>query len=46
MSLIKAKKVTAHTLRHSAAMRLLLSRVDVTVIAPSGNGLSYRYAIA
>jgi integrase/recombinase XerD len=30
---IKAKRVTAHTLRHTAAMRLLLSGVDVTVIA-------------
>jgi len=30
---IKAKQVTAHTLRHTAAMRLLLSGVDVTVIA-------------
>ncbi len=30
---IRAKQVTAHTLRHTAAMRLLLSGVDVTVIA-------------
>ncbi len=30
---IRNKKITAHTLRHSAAMRLLLSGVDVTVIA-------------
>ncbi|MHB8590314.1 MAG: tyrosine-type recombinase/integrase [Candidatus Dormibacteraceae bacterium] len=30
---IRAKKVTAHTLRHTAAMRLLISGVDVTVIA-------------
>lgn len=30
---IRAKKVTAHTLRHTAAMRLLLAGVDVTVIA-------------
>ncbi len=30
---IRTKKVTAHTLRHTAAMRLLLSGVDVTVIA-------------
>ena len=30
---IKTKRVTAHTLRHTAAMRLLLSGVDVTVIA-------------
>jgi integrase/recombinase XerD len=30
---IRTKKITAHTLRHSAAMRLLLSGVDVTVIA-------------
>lgn len=30
---IKVKRVTAHTLRHTAAMRLLLSGVDVTVIA-------------
>jgi site-specific recombinase XerD len=30
---IKTKRVTAHTLRHSCAMRLLLSGVDVTVIA-------------
>lgn len=30
---ISAKHVTAHTLRHSAAMRLLLSGVDITVIA-------------
>ncbi|MGH3366517.1 MAG: tyrosine-type recombinase/integrase, partial [Nocardioidaceae bacterium] len=30
---IRAKHVTAHTLRHTAAMRLLLSGVDVTVIA-------------
>jgi site-specific recombinase XerD len=27
------KRVTAHTLRHTAAMRLLLSGVDITVIA-------------
>ncbi|MHB8312650.1 MAG: tyrosine-type recombinase/integrase [Candidatus Dormibacteria bacterium] len=30
---IRAKHVSAHTLRHTAAMRLLLSGVDVTVIA-------------
>jgi integrase/recombinase XerD len=30
---IRTKKITTHTLRHSAAMRLLLSGVDVTVIA-------------
>ena len=30
---LRAKTVTAHTLRHTAAMRLLLSGVDVTVIA-------------
>ena len=30
---IKTKRVTAHTLRHTAAMRLLLSGVDITVIA-------------
>jgi integrase/recombinase XerD len=30
---IRSKKITAHTLRHTAAMRLLLSGVDVTVIA-------------
>jgi integrase/recombinase XerD len=30
---IQGKQVTAHTLRHTAAMRLLLSGVDVTVIA-------------
>jgi integrase/recombinase XerD len=30
---IQTKQVTAHTLRHTAAMRLLLSGVDVTVIA-------------
>jgi integrase/recombinase XerD len=30
---IRTKQVTAHTLRHTAAMRLLLSGVDVTVIA-------------
>lgn len=30
---IRAKRVTAHTLRHTAAMRLLLAGVDVTVIA-------------
>ena len=30
---IRTKKITAHTLRHTAAMRLLLSGVDVTVIA-------------
>jgi site-specific recombinase XerD len=30
---IRAKQVTAHTLRHTAAMRLLLAGVDVTVIA-------------
>jgi integrase len=28
-----AKHITAHTLRHTAAMRLLLSGVDITVIA-------------
>jgi len=32
-SSIRTKHVTAHTLRHTAAMRLLLSGVDVTVIA-------------
>jgi integrase/recombinase XerD len=30
---LKTKTITAHTLRHTAAMRLLLSGVDVTVIA-------------
>jgi integrase/recombinase XerD len=30
---IKAKRVTTHTLRHTAAMRLLLAGNDVTVIA-------------
>jgi len=30
---IRSKTVTVHTLRHTAAMRLLLSGVDVTVIA-------------
>jgi site-specific recombinase XerD len=30
---IRTKKITAHTLRHTTAMRLLLSGVDVTVIA-------------
>jgi integrase/recombinase XerD len=30
---LKAKKVTAHTLRHTAAMRLLISGNDITVIA-------------
>ncbi|MGH3697962.1 MAG: tyrosine-type recombinase/integrase [Pseudonocardiaceae bacterium] len=30
---IRTKKITTHTLRHTAAMRLLLSGVDVTVIA-------------
>ncbi len=30
---IKVKRVTAHTLRHTAAMRLLLAGVDITVIA-------------
>lgn len=30
---IRTKQVTAHTLRHTAAMRLLLAGVDVTVIA-------------
>jgi integrase/recombinase XerD len=30
---LAAKHVTAHTLRHTAAMRLLLSGVDITVIA-------------
>ena len=30
---LRTKKVSAHTLRHTAAMRLLLSGVDVTVIA-------------
>ena len=30
---LRTKRVTAHTLRHTAAMRLLLSGVDVTVIA-------------
>ena len=30
---LRTKKVTAHTLRHTCAMRLLLSGVDVTVIA-------------
>ncbi len=29
----RKKRVTTHTLRHTAAMRLLLSGVDVTVIA-------------
>jgi integrase/recombinase XerD len=30
---LRSKRVTTHTLRHTAAMRLLLSGVDVTVIA-------------
>lgn len=30
---LNTKKVSAHTLRHTAAMRLLLSGVDITVIA-------------
>jgi integrase/recombinase XerD len=30
---LRKKRVTTHTLRHTAAMRLLLSGVDVTVIA-------------
>ena len=30
---IKSKHVSAHTLRHTAAMRLLMSGVDITVIA-------------
>lgn len=30
---LKTKRVTAHTLRHTAAMRLLVSGVDITVIA-------------
>jgi integrase/recombinase XerD len=30
---LRTKKVSAHTLRHTTAMRLLLSGVDVTVIA-------------
>jgi len=30
---LNLKQVTAHTLRHTAAMRLLLSGVDITVIA-------------
>jgi len=30
---MRTKHVTAHTLRHTAAMRLLLSGVDITVIA-------------
>jgi site-specific recombinase XerD len=30
---LRKKRITAHTLRHTAAMRLLLSGVDVTVIA-------------
>jgi integrase/recombinase XerD len=30
---LATKQVTAHTLRHTAAMRLLLSGVDITVIA-------------
>ena len=30
---LAAKHVTVHTLRHSAAMRLLLAGVDITVIA-------------
>ena len=30
---LRTKKITAHTLRHTAAMRLLLAGVDVTVIA-------------
>jgi len=30
---IRAKHVTTHTLRHTAAMRLLLSGTDITVIA-------------
>ncbi|EPR75458.1 putative integrase/recombinase [Leifsonia rubra CMS 76R] len=32
-SSLKSKRVSAHTLRHTAAMRLLLSDVDITVIA-------------
>lgn len=30
---LKSKRVTAHTLRHTAAMRLLTAGVDITVIA-------------
>ncbi|MDQ3885681.1 MAG: tyrosine-type recombinase/integrase [Actinomycetota bacterium] len=30
---LSTNKVSAHTLRHTAAMRLLLSEVDITVIA-------------
>lgn len=30
---LKTKHITAHTLRHTAAMRLLLSGVDITIIA-------------
>ena len=30
---LASKRITAHTLRHTAAMRLLLSGVDITVIA-------------
>jgi hypothetical protein len=30
---LNSKRVTAHTLRHTAAMRLLAARVDITVIA-------------
>jgi len=30
---LRTKKITVHTLRHTSAMRLLLSGVDVTVIA-------------
>jgi integrase/recombinase XerD len=30
---LKGKRVTAHTLRHTAAMRLLTAGVDITVIA-------------
>ncbi len=30
---LQTKRVTTHTLRHTAAMRLLVSGVDVTVIA-------------
>lgn len=30
---LAGKKITAHTLRHTAAMRLLLAGVDITVIA-------------
>lgn len=33
LPVLQTKKITAHTLRHTAAMRLLVTGVDVTVIA-------------